>query len=36
MAKKKTKEIFKKVIVWTMLILMVASLFTSAIYALFS
>ncbi len=36
MAKNKKKGIWKKIIAWTMLIAMVASLFTYALYALFS
>lgn len=34
MAKKKTKELWKKILVWAMLIIMVGSLFTSVIYAI--
>ncbi len=34
MSKKKRKGILKKIIAWTMLIAMVASLFTYVIYAL--
>lgn len=36
MAKNKRKDIWKKVLVWAMLIAMVASLFTYALYALLS